>query len=214
MPFQNRADAAERLAQRLLEFKGKNPLVLAIPRGGVPIAAELAKRLEGDLDIVLVHKLGAPGHEEYAIGGVDERGQVTLNPSIAREELPPTYLQAEVVRQVARLKHKRKLLSGDRPPLDPFGRIVLLVDDGIATGSTMVTALKVLRDLGAQLLVAVAPVAPPDAISKLQALANRIVVLESPDNFLSVGQFYEDFSQVADEEVLASLRAFSPKTTQ
>ncbi len=189
------------LANALRAWRGKHPLILAIPRGAVPMGAVVADALGGDLDVVLVHKIGHPMQPEFAIGAVDEHGHVTSSgyqPESAR-------LQALGQAEVERLKERRRLYGGR--PADVRGRTVIIVDDGIATGSTMVAAVKSVRAGGAAEVVVAAPVAAPDAAARLRGLADEAVFLDEPDDFMAVGQFYEDFRQVEDDEVRALLAA-------
>ena len=201
--FTDRMDAARRLAARLSHLKGRHPLVLAIPRGAVPMADYLARALDGELDVVLVRKLGAPGNPEYAIGAVDEAGQVQLNPGVA-EGIDPDYLCEEINRQRAVLAARRQAYG---PAVDPAGRVVIVVDDGVATGSTLLAALRALRAQQPQRLIAAFGVAPPEALHRISRLADEVVCLETPAWFGSVGEFYRDFPQVTDAEVMRLLQA-------
>jgi predicted phosphoribosyltransferase len=203
--FKDRADAARQLAVRLAHLRGQRPLILAVPRGAVPMGVILAKALDGDLDLVLVRKLGAPGNPEYAIGAVDEAGHVTLNPDVAGH-LDAAYLAEETARQQAVLTRRRAQYGGAR--IDPAGRLVVVVDDGVATGATLIAALDALRAKHpARLLVAVG-VAPPDAMARLHAHADEVLCLQVPEDFYAVGQFYRNFGQVQDDEVTALLGAW------
>jgi len=207
MAFRNRKDAALRLAERLRAYQGKNPLVLAIPRGAVPMARILADVLHGELDVVLVRKLGAPMNPEFAVGSVDESGWAYVADYAASAGADADYIEQEKQRQLEVLKKRRAQYTAARPPLDPAGRIVIVVDDGLATGATMISALHALRTRKPAKLICAVPVAPPDTLRKVEALADETVCLEAPEYFMAVGQFYEDFPQVDDEEVIALLRA-------
>ncbi len=202
--FRDRADAAYRLAAALGEYQGRNPLILAIPRGAVPMAKILADELGGDLDVVLVRKLRAPGNPEFALGSVDETGWAYLAEH-ARHYASPEYLDQEREAQLAVIRERRAQYTPVHPPLDPKGRIVIAVDDGLATGSTMISALHALRIRGPQKLVCAVPVSPPDTLDKVRAMADDTVCLLTPVNFYAVGQFYADFPQVDDSEVIAIL---------
>ncbi len=206
MFFQDRAQAAKLLTEKLGAYRGKNPLVLAIPRGAVPMAKAIAEQLGGLLDVVLVHKLGAPGQPEFAVGAVDEVGHLTLNPYARQMGIPEAYLAQEKEEQLETLRRRRKLYTPGRGPKEPSGRIVIVVDDGIATGATMIAALQNLRAQNPAKLVVATPVAPPDTVRRLGDYADEVIVLDTPQNFYAVGQFYEDFSQVADEEVIEALK--------
>lgn len=201
--FRDRLDAAERLARRLSHLKGHDPLILAIPRGAVPMGRLIADALEGDLDVVLVRKVGAPGNPEYAIGTISEDGSVALEAAARhyREEA----VTRETQKQQALLEERRRLYTPVRAPIDPKGRIVVVVDDGSATGATMAAALTTLRSRAPQKLIAAMGAAPPDTVARLETLADEVVCLETPWNFMAVGQFFADFRQVEDEEVIALL---------
>ncbi|MCC5861357.1 MAG: phosphoribosyltransferase [Gammaproteobacteria bacterium] len=201
--FQDREDAAEQLADRLAGYRGAMPLVLAIPRGAVPMGDSLARRLDGELDIVLVHKLGAPGNPEFAVGAVDEHGHTLF--TAAADRIPQTYLDAEIGRQVATLAARRRRYG--HAPADPAGRVVIVVDDGIATGATLLTALRLVANRRPRRLIAAIPVAPRETLAEVTAVADEVICLETPEWFTSVGQHYQDFRQVDDAEVEALLAA-------
>jgi putative phosphoribosyl transferase len=209
MPFRNRAEAAQLLAQRLMAYRGKHPLVLGIPRGAVPMARIIAEALEGDLDVVLVHKLGAPGHSELAIGAVDETGQVYLGPYVQLLGISADYLATETAAQLETLRTRRAMYTPIRPPISPTGRLVIVVDDGIATGASMIAALRAVRGKQPARLIAAVAVAPPRTLERMGQEADEVVCLEAPEEFYAVGQFFEDFSQVTDAEVVAILQQTS-----
>ena len=202
--FDDRSDAARQLAQRLLPLHLANPLVLAIPRGAVPIAAVIADALNGDLDVVLVHKLGAAFNAEYAIGAIDELGNVALAPDTDADS---AWVRAESARQLAVLKQRRHAFSAGRQPLSPLGRTVIIVDDGLATGATMAAALRTTRKALPLALVAAAPVASPEALALVAPLADRVVCLHAPPDFHAVGQYYRDFPQVDDADAIRMVRS-------
>lgn len=206
MVFDNREQAAQLLAQRLDEYKGKNPLILAIPRGAVPMGKVLAEELGGEVDVVLVHKLGAPGNPEFAIGSVDETGDVQLTGYASSYGITEFYVEKEKQAQLETLRRRRAMYTPVRSPIDPANRIVIVVDDGVATGSTMIAALRAVRDKNPQKLIAATAVAPPDTLQRIGEVADEVVCLEAPANFFAVGQFFRDFAQVSDEEVIAILR--------
>lgn len=203
--FHDREEAAGRLADALAAYQSKNPLVLAIPRGGVPMAKIVADRLGGEFDVVLVRKLRAPGQPEFAIGSVDESGWTYLAPHAAAAGADATYVEDEKRRQLETIRMRRAQYTPLRPPIDPAGRIVIVIDDGLATGATMIAALHGLRERHPARIVCAVPVAPPDTVAKLRGYADEVVCLQTPWGFQAVGQFYEDFDQVSDDEVIALL---------
>lgn len=203
--FADRNEAAEKLAQALSGYRGKNPLILAIPRGAVPMAKLIAERLHGEMDVVLVRKLRAPGNPEFAIGSVDETGWVYLAEYAQQVGADKAYIDREVAAQLETIRMRRAHYTPMHPPVDPFGRIVVVVDDGLATGSTMIAALHALRARKPAELICAVPVAPPETLKKLHGKADRIVCLSSPADFYAVGQFYRNFPQVDDDAVIACL---------
>ncbi len=201
--FRNREEAAERIAERLEHYRGRNPLVLAIPRGGVPMGRIVADRLGGELDIVLVHKIGAPGNPEFAIGSVDESGHVELNPGAEQYGISSDYIEREAERQLETIRERRARYR--RPPTRAEGRVAILVDDGIATGATLSAAIRSVRAQSPETLVVAVGVAPPPTVDRLRREVDELVCLEAPAEFMAVGQFFRDFRQVEDEEVIATL---------
>ena len=206
MLFKNREHAARLLAQRLISYKGKNPLVLGIPRGAAPMAKIIAEALGGELDVVLVRKLGAPDQPELAIGAVDETGRVYLSDYVSEMGVSEDYLKDETEKQLATLRRRRAMYTPLRPPLDPSGRIVIVVDNGIATGATMIAALRATRAKKPRKLIGAVAVAPPATVARLSKEADSIVCLKAPADFYAVGQFFEDFSQVTDDDVVRFLQ--------
>ncbi len=211
MLFRNREHAAQLLAKKLAGYKGSNPLVLGIPRGAVPMAKIIADDLHGELDVVLVHKLGAPGQPELAIGSVDESGNVYLSEYVPELGISDNYINEEKNTQLEALARRRAKFTPLRPPIDPVGRIVIVVDNGIATGATMIAALRTVRAKQPAKLIGAVAVAPAPTLKRLKDEADEVVYLEAPSHFYAVGEFFEDFSQVSDEEVIKILRQSSLK---
>ncbi|PKO91005.1 MAG: phosphoribosyl transferase [Betaproteobacteria bacterium HGW-Betaproteobacteria-1] len=207
MMFRDRDEAARKLADKLQAYKGQQPLVLAIPRGAVPMAKIIADELGGSYDVVLVRKLRAPINPELAIGSVDESGWTYIADHAASTGADSAYIEAEKQHQLAVIRQRRAQYTPIRAPEDPAGRIVIVVDDGLATGATMISALHGLRNRKPARLICAVPVAPPDTLDKVTELADEVVCLTAPEDFRAVGQFYEDFPQVEDEEVMRILQA-------
>ena len=199
--FTSRIEAAQLLAKRLERYRGQNPLVLGIPRGAVPMAQVIAETLKGELDVVLVHKLGAPFQEEFAIGSVSERGDVHLSEEVEMYGIERSYIDQEAARQLEVLRRRRAAYTPVRPPISPTGRTVIVVDDGVATGWTMIAALRSIRAQKPAKLVAAMAVAPARAAATMKQEADEVVCLATPAGFYAVGQFFADFRQVTDEEV-------------
>ena len=210
--FKDRLDAARQLSKALAKYHGQNPLVLAIPRGAVPMGAWMAQELNGQLDVVLVRKLRAPFDPEVAIGAVDESGLAYLSPYAATLGLDPQYVKDEIKLQMKTIKARRKQYSLTRAPVEVKGRVVIVVDDGLATGATMMSALKATREKQPRQLVCAIPVASPDALAKVKPLADETVCLSAPKDFMAVAQFYRQFPQVDDEQVLEFLKASAQAT--
>jgi putative phosphoribosyl transferase len=205
--FKDRLDAARQLARALSAYQSDRPLVLGIPRGAVPMARLMARQLGGDMDVVLVRKLRAPFMPEVAVGAIDESGQTYLAPYAQDMGADAAYLQEEKRTQLATLQRRRQQYDAIRPAANAAGRTVIVVDDGLATGATMIAALQVVRQHRPAHLVCAVPVASPDALEKVRPWADELVCLSAPEDFQGVGQFYRDFGQVEDEEVLACLRS-------
>jgi putative phosphoribosyl transferase len=203
MRFKNRDDAAKQLAGRLAAYKGQNPLILGVPRGAVPMARTIADALEGELDVVLVRKLRAPGQPELAIGAVDEAGTVLKGRyfDVADEE----YVRDEVRAQQGVIRARREMYTRAQKAIDPTGRIVVIVDDGIATGSSMLAAIRSVRARKPRQLIVAIGVAPAQSVGQIEAEADEVVCLYAPADFYAVGQFFDDFSEVTDDMVVTAL---------
>ncbi len=205
--FRDRADAARQLAAQLREREWHDPLVLAIPRGGVVTGAVLAEELGAELDVVLSRKLRAPMQPELAIGAIAEDGRVYVN-AYAREflDLTADYLTEERRHQLAEIARRKKLFRSVRPRAEVTGRSVIMTDDGIATGSTMIAALQAVKAQSPRELIVAVPVASPERLEEVRRWCDEVVCLLHPEAFWAVGQFYDDFTQVEDEQVVELLR--------
>jgi putative phosphoribosyl transferase len=210
MPFRDRRDAGRQLAQALGSWRDEQPVVLGLPRGGVPVADEVARALGAPLDVIVVRKLGVPRQPELAMGAIGE-GVRVLNPDVLRSVHADEATIAAVERhERAELAARAERFRSGRPRVDITGRTVVIVDDGIATGSTVRAALAVARAQGATRVVLAVPVAPRRTCLELASEADDVVCLEQPEPFVAVGQFYRDFSQTSDAEVIACLTRDRP----
>ena len=205
MAFENRAEAGQILARRLEKYRRQHPLVLAIPRGAAPMGKIVADALDGELDVVLVRKLRAPYNPELAIGSIDETGAVYLDPD-TRDLWDEAYLEAEKKTQLATLHQRRQQYAPAGAPIDAAGRVAIVLDDGIATGSTMIAALRAVRARHPAKLIAATGVASAEALRLIGREADEVVCLETPEILYAIGYHFRDFSQVSDEEVVATLR--------
>ena len=203
--FIDRIDAAQRLAEALAPYRGQNPLVLAIPRGAVPMGKVIAAALGGELDVVLVKKLRAPFSPEFAVGAIDESGWAYVAPHARAAGADAAYLAREQQVQLALLRQRRAQYTPARAPIDPAGRVAIVIDDGLATGATMIAALHSVRAKQPRRLVCAVPVAAPESLDAVAAYADEVVCLQTPIEFQAVGQFYRSFTQVEDEAVIAVL---------
>ena len=200
--YRDREDAGRRLATRLAALSEDNPVVVGLPRGGVPVAFEVARALEAPLDVVVVRKLGVPVRPELAMGAIGEEGVLVLNKAVVGAlAIERHELEVVVAREAAELARRQRLYRGNRPPVPVVGRPVILIDDGIATGSTATAAARVLRERGAKHVVLAVPVGPPDAAARFSPEVDEFVCLQAPGWFFAVGACYEDFGQTSDEEV-------------
>jgi putative phosphoribosyl transferase len=204
MRFIDRNDAGRQLAAKLLHLGDRNPVVLALPRGGVPVGYEVARVLDAPLDIVLVRKIGVPWQPELALGAVTDGldPEVFIDRNLANElDIPEEYITSETHRQVEELERRRSVYGAGREPLDIAGRTAIVVDDGIATGATMRVALQAARRRNPSWLVLATPVAAPDTLDRLRPEADEVVCVETPSGLGAIGFFYRDFHQVKDAEV-------------
>lgn len=212
--FNDREEAGWMLVERLRGQHLVRPLVLAIPRGGVEVGAAVARGLGAELDVVLARKLRAPRQPELALGAVTETGEVHLNHfAAAMTDAGDAYIEAERKRQLAEIARRRTMFRAVRPQADVRGRTVILTDDGIATGATMIAALHTVRAAGAKEIIVAVPVGAPDRIDAIRPLCDRVVCLEEPEAFWAIGQFYRNFEQVEDDRVVELLREYGlPQT--
>jgi putative phosphoribosyl transferase len=200
--FRDRREAGGLLGQALQRFRRPETIVLGVPRGGVVVAAEVARSLRAPLDVIMARKIGAPFQPELAIGAVVSGGQRLLDePTVQHLRVPTEYIERETQVQLEEIERRLQLYRGGRPPLDVEGKTVILVDDGIATGYTIRAALVGLRNQGAGRAAVAVPVAPPSTCEELRRLADEVVCLRTPEPFLAVGAWYEHFDQTTDEEV-------------
>jgi predicted phosphoribosyltransferase len=207
MIFANRSEAGGGLAWRLEKYADRDDVVvLGIPRGGVPVAFEIAQALHVPLDIFLLRKLGVPGHEELAFGAIASGGVRVVDRETLRALLvSPADVDAVTAREQQELQRRERVYRGERPPLSVTGKTVIVVDDGIATGASLLAGIHALRELRPAKIVIAVPVAPPEACQRLAYEVDEIVCVATPEHFRAVGQFYGDFSQTSDEEVIALL---------
>ncbi len=207
MIFEDRVEAGRKLGEALKHYRDQDVIILAVPRGGVVVGYEVARALNAPLDVVIPRKIGAPGQPELAIGAIaiDEKPLLD-HQMINLLGVSAEYIKAEVRRQKEEIERRRKIYRNDRPFPDLSGKTVILVDDGIATGYTMMAAAHAIRRMQPGKLVLAVPVAPPEAVARLKPLVDELIVLETPEPFFSVGSWYERFEQTTDEEVIELLR--------
>jgi predicted phosphoribosyltransferase len=213
--FVDREEAGWKLVERLRNERLEKPLVLAIPRGGLEVGAVLARGLGAELDVVLARKLRAPHQPELALGAVSETGEVYLNHfASAMTDVGDAFIARERERQLSEIARRRAIYRAVRPRATIAGRTVIVTDDGIATGATMIAALHVVRAAGAREVIVAVPVGAPDRIDALRPLCDRIVCLQEPAWFWAIGQFYRDFAQVSDERAVELLRDYGLPATK
>jgi predicted phosphoribosyltransferase len=202
MLFQDRRHAGQLLAEKLRGYVGRpDVVVLALPRGGVPVGLEVARALHAPLDVFLVRKLGLPGHEELAMGAIASGGVRVLGDIVQSLNIPAEVIEAVTAKEEKELKRRERMYRDDRPAPDVHGRTVILVDDGLATGATMHAAVAALRRQGPAEVIVAVPVGSPDTCADFQGEADKVVCARTPDPFYAVGLWYDDFSQTTDQEV-------------
>ena len=208
MLFKDRKEAGIRLAEALKQYKDRHDvIILGLPRGGVVTAYEVAHALHVPLDVTCPKKIGAPGNPEYAVGSITETGQGVFNQSIIRQlDISAAYIQEEVAAKTALAKQRLSSYRKNRPSIQLSDKVVILVDDGLATGFTMRAAIQSVKACSAKKIVVAIPVSPPDTIKEIEPLVDEIVCLATPEHFYAVGQFYGDFDQTEDEEVIELLQ--------
>ena len=217
MPFIDRSDAGRKLAKALAAYKDEKPVILALPRGGVPVGAEVAAALGAPLDLILVRKIGVPMQPELAMGAVVNGGRPVIvrnEDVIALEGVSEAEFKAICDRELAEIHRRRQRYLGDRPRVEVAGRVAIVVDDGIATGATTRAALRATRARNPRQLVLAVPVAPTDTLAAMRQDVDDVVCLEDHRRFMAIGQFYEDFSQVPDRQVIAALARFARAAKQ
>lgn len=206
MLFKDRLHAGELLAEKLAAYRGEAPLVIAVPRGGVLVALPVWQRLGGELDLLITRKIGAPDQPELALGAVTGDGLIMLNESlVAQMRVPRAYIDKAAKAERKEIERRLRLYRGGRPLPEFEGKLVILVDDGVATGFTLLAALRGLRQKKPGQLILAVPVGPPETIAKLRPEVDELYYLEAPAYFAAVGQFYRDFKQISDHEVISIL---------
>lgn len=211
--FADRVEAGRRLAARLEHLRGRRPVVVGLPRGGVPVAAEVARALDAPLDVILVRKLGVPFQPELAMGAVGEDGVTVINREVmAAARVPERDVEAVERREREELERRARAYRGNHPRVPLAGRTVIIVDDGIATGSTARAACHVARAAGAEHVVLAVPVAPPEWTTRLSGDADELVAVETPEPFFAVGQFYANFAPTTDDQVVACLESAATRS--
>jgi len=203
--FQDRIDAGEQLTKKLLNYKDQeDTIVVGLPRGGVPVAYEISRNLNLPLDVVCPRKIGAPSNKEFAIGAITETGEGIFDThTIDQLGIPQDYIDEEVSKEKKRAQHRLDIYRKEMPPRNLKGKTVLIIDDGLATGSTMKAAIQSIRAEGADEIIVAIPVSPPETLKEIRSMVDEVICLDAPGYFQAVGQFYIDFSPTQDEEVIA-----------
>ena len=206
MIFKDRQEAGKLLAEKLNKYAGKDTVILAVPRGGVVVAAEVAKRLKVPLDLIIIRKLGAPGNSELAIGANTSGGSLVLDKElISTLKISSEYIKNEHQKQLLEAKRREKVFRFGRKPLKIFGKTIILIDDGLATGSTIMAAITTIKQKSPKKIILAVPVAPLSTVKRIEPEVDSLIVLNTPENFYAIGQFYSYFPQVADDEVIGLL---------
>ncbi len=206
MIFKDRLEAGELLAKKLRKYKGGDTLILAIPRGGVVVAAEVAKELKAPLDLIIIRKLGAPGNPELAIGATTSYGSLVLDKElISKLKISKQYIEEEHQKQLLEAKRREKVFRSGRKQSKILGKNVILIDDGLATGSTIIAAITEIKQKSPKKLILAVPVAPKSTMKRIEPEVDSLISLSTPENFYAIGQFYSSFPQVSDEEVIRFL---------
>src|SRR3989344_3395134 len=206
MIFKDRQEAGKLLAEKLNKYAGKDTVILAVPRGGVVVAAEVAKRLKVPLDLIIIRKLGAPGNSELAIGANSSGGSLVLDKElISKLKISSEYIKNEHQKQLLEAKRREKVFRFGRKPLKIFGKTIILIDDGLATGSTIMAAITTIKQKSPKKIILAVPVAPLSTVKRIEPEVDSLIVLNTPENFYAIGQFYSYFPQVADDEVIGLL---------
>lgn len=207
--FANRSEAGWKLAQELLEYKDENPIIMAIPRGGIVVADRVAQLLKCPLDIIITRKIGAPGNPELAIGAVSGPNKVIINEDMKHGlRVSDEYIETEVAGQLEEIKRRRNMYLGQKLPLNLKDKLIIVIDDGLATGYTAMAAIDTIREEHPSKIVLAVPVASSDTCRFLASKVDKIVCLMKPEIFYAVGQFYMDFSQTTDDEVIEIMRKY------
>jgi putative phosphoribosyl transferase len=215
MRFRDRAHAGQLLATRLVEFRTRAPIIVALPRGGVPVAYEVARALDAPLDVLIARKLGAPGHPELAIGAIAQGGGFYLNPElVARFAVTEAYLENVARSELAEIERRIAAYRGDRPPLSARAKTAIVVDDGLATGATMLAAVRSLRRQEPRALVVAVPVCARDTAATLRREVDHVVCTTAPKKFRAVGMWYDEFDQTSDDEVIGLLHCAERERAQ
>jgi putative phosphoribosyl transferase len=212
--FHDRTQVGKLLAEEIRKLKIVSPIVLAIPRGGLPVAREIALALKAPLDLVITRKIGAPGEPEFAIGAVTQDGEVIVDREVVKSlGISEAYLKQESARKVHEIKERMQKYRGERPYPNLAGKTVIIVDDGVATGNTVLAAIESVKKKKPAGIILAIGVAPPETATKLSKVVDRVICLDTPEPFYAIGEFYENFEQVEDEEAKKILSEVNPENS-